>query len=563
MGLFKGCNKLVWLAVVPLFISYASLASQLPSTLEPSRIGTEIAEEPKVGQQILPTHLPREATAAHQPLPPEVAKITFQLNEILIIDPVIFSCEQLQEPYKKYLGQRVSLGQIQQMANEMTKKYQQAGYILTQVIIPVQRIKEGRVTLQVISGRVGKVEIIGEVSNAVKERLADYAAQIEAETGPLQMEVMERAMLLANDLPGLRVQAVLTPSKTKQGEADLTMLVTKQSRSAYVSMNNHGTRYLGPRQILVGIEENGIFGVGDSTQLQVLTTGNKHLNYAQLRHGVLINSDGMRCELFTRFVRDIPGATLAPFAIKGMNQVFGVAFSHPMLRSRVQNLTFISNFLLNDSKAELLKTPLYHDKIRPITAGFIYNLWDSLGGVNQLETTLTQGINLLGASRHGTLSRAMGRARFTKMNATVSRQQQLSQRWSFLALISGQYSVNSLLALSQFGYGGSFLGKGHDPSELLGDDGLGGTLEARYAPVMPYRAINTEFYTFFDAGRVWNKAVSSGPKRDAATSTGVGMRLQAQSHLEVNLYIAKPLSRKVSAVGNRPTRFFFSFTLRS
>jgi hemolysin activation/secretion protein len=231
--------------------------------------------------------------------------------------------------------------------------------------------------------------------------------------------------------------------------------------------------------------------------------------------------------------------------------------TYPIIRAREQNLVINSGLTVVDSQSKILGEELYYDHIRPIYLGLFYNRQDRFKGINQVEGTVTQGLPILDASGDRKISRPGGHSVFTKFNSTVSRVQTVTDSFSLYVMGQGQYSLQPLLVPSQFGFGGSVIGRGYDPSELLGNQGLAGTLEGRYQvpPFLKYFIMQT--YIFYDAGKVWNPMF-----HDSATSTGIGIRAEVCKNADLNFYIAKPLTHDVVAYRDRRLRAFFSFMVK-
>lgn len=566
-------STLINISLIPILLlsPFASAAPTTPtpaqsqtlrSTVEPSRAAEAIAPKPSIEGPTLPPNMQIQMPHG-QHLSPKVAKLRFTLKGLKVINPVIFSNEELIAPFQDYFGKNISLGDLQDIANCMTTRYQQEGYVLTQVIIPPQRIKDNVVMLQVVPGFIDKVEVSGNINPELKTLLENYGAKIET-SKPLQIKDLERYTLLSNDIPGMKVHAVLKPSKKTPGAADLLFISEQETESAYISTNNYGTKYLGPKQIVAGVEGNSYFRAGDSTELQVVSSVNKEVNFAELRHTELIGDEGLNCGVFGQYLKTMPGSTLNPLHVKGKYTVLGTEFLYPFIRSRLQNLSFNAGFMFLESKARVLGMPFYDDRIRPLYAGLTYNRLDDWQGFNQVELKLTEGLKIFGASGNTNISRPHGKSAFTKVNSTLSRFQPLPYQFSFLLLAQGQYSLRPLLIAEQYGYGGSALGRGYDPSEIIGDHGIAASAELRYdIPPMLCERLNTQLYAFYDAGKIWNRDASLVPRIASATSTGLGFRLKIMSHLEANFFIAKPLTRKVAASENRHMRTFFAIILKS
>ncbi len=58
-------------------------------------------------------------------------------------------------------GLEVTLGILHLIAQEITSLYSIKGYILARAYVPEQEIENGTVTIQVVEGKLGKIEVIG------------------------------------------------------------------------------------------------------------------------------------------------------------------------------------------------------------------------------------------------------------------------------------------------------------------------------------------------------------------------------------------------------------------
>ena len=103
---------------------------------------------------------------------------------------------------------------------------------------------------------------------------------------PLKDSDLEHYLLLADDLPGITVKAVITPSPTIPDSADLTLVVERKIVNAYLAYDNYGTRYLGPQEISYGAAFNSILLPGDSNAFHFTTTSQrKEVQFAEFVHG--------------------------------------------------------------------------------------------------------------------------------------------------------------------------------------------------------------------------------------------------------------------------------------
>lgn len=539
---------------------------------DPARRGEYLVLTPQA-ESLIPPGLEIMSTAEMK-LPPEMAKLKFLLKGIKIVDNPIFCCEELLEPFQEYMGCIITLEKLEEIAHQITLCYQKAGYVLTQVIIPPQKIHDGIVTLRVIPGRIGKVEVTGNIKPGIKELLEEYGQRIQA-SDPLNIKVLERYLLLANDIPGVRVRSVLTPSKHMVGAADLMLVVEQKFDFGFISVNNFGTKYQGPIQYLANVEEYSKFCPADSTQFQYVTTGNKQLNTGMIRHSELICPDGLRWNNFGQILNSKPGSTLAPMQLLGIYKLGGTEFFYPFIRSRRQNFSFKGGFLVLDNKSNVLQSLFYRDRIRPVFGTLLYNFWDQLQGLNTAELGVMQGLKILNATGNALPSRIGGRSVFTRYNLTLTRTQPLPWHFSLFTFVTGQYTHQPLLSAMQFGFGGAYLGRGYDPSEIVGDKGIAGTVELRFYPfagihpspkkqgggfdIMRSLA-SLQIYGFIDMGAIWNVNPRAFIQHTSACSDGIGIRFNFIQYIDANFFIGKPLTRIVVANNNRHPRVFFSLT---
>jgi hemolysin activation/secretion protein len=182
-------------------------------------------------------------------------------------------------------------------------------------------------------------------------------------------------------------------------------------------------------------------------------------------------------------------------------------------------------------------------------------------GLNQINLVVSQGLEALGASPAGslTLSRANGRADFTKFEATFSRLQPLPGNFSVLLAAYGMWTRTPLLAPELCGYGGRAFGRAFDPSELVGDTCIELLAELRYDIPHSFAWVSQlQLYSYADRGWLHNLAPVAGtPENVDGASVGGGLRLGLQPGLTADLSAAKGVA------GIREDwRFFFITTGR-
>lgn len=552
------------LATQKTFAAEAPVA--IPGQIEAGQIGKALSQQSsaETGVTAAPTAQPVVAENQKTALSPEAAKLSFKLTQIKVIGSTIFTPEQLAAPFRSKIGQTVTVGDIDAISKQMALKYQNAGYILTRVILPPQRIHNGVVTFQVIEGYVDKVNVTGKnLTPGMRELLQSYAHRLE-KSKPLQAKDLERYALLVNTIPGISAKVVLSPSTSSTGAADLTLATEETRATGYLTTNNYGTRFLGPLQFAGGLNVNSLFRPGDSTAFQYTSTGNSQLNFAQVTNTQQLGDNGLQLTLQAYYTNTQPGSVLTFLSIVGQSRSFNGSLSYPLIMTRANTLTVNGGFnvLQSQSNAGFPGLINYSDNLRILNLGLNYLSNDSWLGTNQVTFNVNQGLHFLGASGNTNISRPNGKSGFTALALNAMRLQTLPYNFSLFLNAQSQYAFQPLLAAEQFGFGGPIIGRGYDPAEITGDQGLAGTAELRYDQPLNFLFIkNPQYYAFYDAGIVWNIDQLTQPAQQSATSTGLGVRFNFTNHVNGNIYVAKPLTRNLAAYGNKDPAVYFTVSI--
>ncbi|MDR3478400.1 MAG: POTRA domain-containing protein [Gammaproteobacteria bacterium] len=530
---------------------------------DPGRIGNQLMQS----YNALPKAVPKPKLPVVAPPPTVESKIHLKLTKIVFKGNTVFSSAELQSIFAASINHTISLTELQRRVQAVTTKYRDAGYILSRAILPPQVIKGGVVQIQVIEGFVSNIVVEGDPGRS-KSLLEGYARHI-MQSKPLQIHTLERYALLANDIPGITVQSVLTPSKTVPAGADLTLVAKRERGTGFLAYDNFGTRFIGPLETSIGGSLFSVFAPGDVTAVHFTeTTKPLELKYSELTHTQSLGSSGAKWQIGTNYAETRPQFTLTPVKIVGRNFLLFTDVSYPLIRSRNKNLTVHSTFNYQNVNATIFGFPFYQDRIRSLVVGAAFDNVDSWHGSNTLSLDVTHGYPLWGAHNHFYQSNVAAQVPYTRINPSLSRLQGINSRLSLLVAVHGQFAFESLLATEQFGVGGPDYGRGYDPSEIVGDKGVSGKVELRFdvAPGLAFLQ-SIQYYAFYDAGAIWsiNTLQNSIPDRLDLTSAGVGARFNFMANLTGNFFIAKPLTKKVAVLDqmdHNPTsaRAFFQIS---
>jgi len=554
-----------WLPVGP--ASAAQLSQVLPQQLPPDATG-------RIDQRFreAPTPPPSGTGPSLQvePLPPEeapenAANIPLQIETVKLIGVTVYKTAELEEYWKDRVGKPGTLGDLFKIAADITTRYRNDGYVLSRALVPAQEIEDGKVEIQIVEGYIGQVIFEGnddrpDILRATGERITDAR--------PVRVADIERYLLLLDDQPGVNVSSVLKPSPDQTGAADLVITLDRDTYQNFATLDDRGTRYVGPVQLTAGTRINSLFGLADQTFIRGITTPlfPSELKAFDLNNLQTLNAEGTTFGLNLNFAEARPGFTLQTFKLTSDATTIALVLAHPLIRSRVGNLRVTVQGVANQYRTDIASStaPLLRDDIRSLRISLSYDSIDRFQGANLAVLGFSQGLDIFGASRPGAafLSRAGGNPYYTKLNYDLSRAQGLAEHWTLITAATAQTAFTPLLSSEQFGLGGSTFLRAYDPSDIIGDSGIAGKFELQYSDQPKEWYLKSyDLYSYFDIGRVQNLTAVPGEKTsDQGISIGAGTRFTLNDWSNGYFEVSQPLLRGVPTEGihDRFARVFFA-----
>lgn len=560
-ALWRKATGICWPAGTALIalLAFCDPASAQPSS--PAQVDQRFRQRPETPSIGAPLAIPAPQAASAAP---SADAPRFTLSGFRFEGNTAIPAAELQVLAAPYLGHEIGLAQVNELADKITALYRDRGYILSRAVVPPQRIESGTLTIRIVEGSIDKIDIQGDAGGAT-EILKAHGARI-AQQHPLTAAVLERELLLVNDLSGLQVRSVLTPSRTVTGAADLTLVVTPRPMEGYVTFDNRGSRYLGPYELMAGVYFNDVLGTGGRLGLNGVVTPDEgpDLAYGSVSFDQPLSSDGLRLFTTASYTDTKPGSVLRALDTRGKALNLSTSLSYPVIRSRDFNLTLSGSFAYRNVRSDnAAVSPLFSDHVRTVDAGLFMNLLDDWGGYSSLSVNLTQGLDIFGAttSASASKSRAGASGQFTRASFEASHTHPLFDRVSLTLSGGGQTAFReSLLASEQYALGGYAFNRAFDPSEVTGDAAIAGRGELQWQAVEHFFTLsNIAPYGFYEGGQVWQSHPLPGELRsESLFYGGAGLRFALAGRLSADLEWAKPLGRDVAAAGNRASRFFFS-----
>ncbi|HEX3487070.1 MAG TPA: POTRA domain-containing protein, partial [Micropepsaceae bacterium] len=434
----------------------AQLPGGLPATVAPGRDRPPLSAPPQ------PDFDFRIEAPNRSSVPRSVDEIQFNLVDIQVQGAVSLPAERFRPLYQNLLGKTVSLSDILDVAAAIEAAYRQSGYILVRAFVPPQRVANGIFTINIVEGFVAGVSVEGGDAGT-RDRIRALLQPV-IDSRPLRLSVVEQALLLANDLPGVVAAGLVRPSLDTPGASDLVVTVNQVPMTGGVSLDNRGSKFSGIWSGTADITLNSLFDDGDSLDGTFATSFDVapfRRVAGQLRYRHPVGGRGAIFSLIGTVTHGQPGSTLQAFNVLTNSWAVGPRLSFPLKRTRAESVVLEGGITVQAARVNVLGTGFSHDKWRVADIGVSYLRNGFLGAAWAANLDLAQGMPTLGATENGApeLSRAGARTDFTKLTGGIRFTRPLQGAFSLALATQGQYSLDPLITGEQLAFGASQFGR--------------------------------------------------------------------------------------------------------
>jgi hemolysin activation/secretion protein len=494
--------------------------------------------------------------------PRETAAQSFPIVDVTIIGNTAYGPDAFAATIGGLTGPAVPLQRIENARAAILSRYREDGYTYTTVRA---RLHEGHLRITITEPRVVAVTLSQDIGSAGVQvlRFLNHLADGRL----LRASDLERYVLLANDVPGVTVRALLDPSATDPGALTLRAGVERKPFSGSVTADNRAFNEIGPDELLTVADANSFTSFGERSEVSLYHTFDNTNNFGQASEEFFIGGSGLKLKLYGGDGESLPSGQLYSLGYDGITRVFGAALSYPVIRARQENLAVALQFdgIESDIAYHILQGPnarTSFDSLRIMrldAQGSLSDIWlgANFGGQTQAEVTLSQGLPIFGALSEGNpdAPRLNERVDFAKVSARLDRIQALFVPFTVGGVpalvqldlaVTGQYSPDVLPPEEKFYLGGPQFTRGFYYGEVTGDRALAARLEPQLVtalPKLPWTAIvpQATLYAFIDWGETWEQ--QSSDLNHTLRSIGGGVRMQAGDHLEIDLEGLSRLTR--------------------
>lgn len=346
------------------------------------------------------------------------------------------------------LGQMLTLAQLEEMATRITRHYRASGYFVARAYIPAQELTDGKLIIRVVEGQYGKFILsnTSRVHDSVVQGLLDQAKRHDV----VSLDTLERAMLIINDTPGVKVvQADVMPGE-QVGTSDFAIRTeATPAWGGYVLLDNYGSTYTGKQRLRFNADWNSPSGRGDRLSASSMATRNSGLLNGRLGYSMLLGTDGARLEgALSRTTYELSDVYAALDASGNANGV-DLLLSKPLKRTREHTVEAGLGVAYKDLKDEIGATRTSVGKqLSSISASIADRRMHALlgwDGLSQSSASLTVGrlhfkeaaaeaLDAAGADTQGG---------YARLNLAASRVSMLPSQFLLTTSVKAQASLNN------------------------------------------------------------------------------------------------------------------------
>lgn len=282
----------------------------------------------------------------------------------------------------------ITLGQIESIADRITRFYRERGFILAKAYIPKQEVRDGIVTLTLLLGLLGSVDVINNDMYSIAPLKSVFDDML---TMPVTSAQVEENLYLINDFPGLTVNGFFAPG-SQVGDTKLNINVKQEERfNSNIRLDNHGTEGTGLYRSFVDLQINNPLGISDLLNLSMLNASSPN-NTRYWRFFYQTNVFSPRWKFMAgkstnQFLVD-KSAIDTTVDIEGVVTVTDFAFRYDIQRSRVNNsrVELIYEDVISDLKIGNVNTRGQDEELNSTTLSYYFDF------LNEKEKSLHQAV---------------------------------------------------------------------------------------------------------------------------------------------------------------------------
>ena len=463
-----------------------------------------------------------------------------------------------------YLGPYRTPEDVEQARGALEQAYRDKGFQTVTVQVPAQHARTGIITLQVVQGQIGRLNVIGSRYFSI-DQIKREAPSLQEGASPNFSQVTHDLVVL-NQLSDRRVTPTLRAGEIP-GTVDVDLNVKDTSPlHGSLEINNRYSANTTPLRINGSVSYDNLWqlehSIGFSFQVspedptQVKVFSGYYLARVPGLDWLSLIAQGTS--------QDSSVNTLGGIGVVGNGDVVGgrAVISLPQLKDFYHSISLGFDYKHFDQNVviagESAVTPIVY---YPFSAAYS-GTWIGKGYETDLNSSVTFAVRELGSNveqfdnnRHG------ADGSFIYYRGDISHTRDLPGGFQFFVKAQGQAADKPLVNSEQFSGGGQGTVRGYLESEELGDNGLFGSTELRTpslgGDVLGKTVDDWRFYLFGEGGFLTlNDVLPEQQEQYRLASVGMGTRLKLAGHYNGSFDVGLPLDNGTDTNAYEPQLTF-------
>lgn len=498
---------------------------------------------------------------AQQPIEPPMTALPggpkVEVKAIEVIGNRVIGTASLAALVADGAGKALTLAELEELAQRITKHYRASGYFVARAYIPAQDVTTGTVKIRVVEGNYGRFHLKNK--SLVRDEIVQGMLDDIKDRDIVSLDTLERAMLIINDTPGVQVTRADVMPGEKVGTSDFAVdTVATAARNGYVMLDNYGSVYTGKNRLSFNYDSNSPTGSGDRLSVSGLTTSGASLLNGRLGYSTSLAPNGLRGEVALSQTNYQLGSTYAALDAVGTAKSLDATLTYPVRRIRAQTVeaSFALGYkdLLDEIRSAGTRTP---KTLSSASAGLTVRDERTLlgfDGLTQANVTLTFGSLDIKDSAAKALDAAgpQTNGQYGKLALNLSRTSLLPHGLTLNTAIKAQTAFNSknLDGSERMSVSGSGAVMAYPSGELIGDKAV--FVHAELSRPLPAQGdLQSGWALFANYGEASSWQAGSGRAQRHIADAGIGLNasyhgLLLRAHLAHRMDPASPVSEPES-----------------
>ena len=491
---------------------------------QPDTTGTQIlrqVEPPAIPEQVVK---PRQEVQIAEPAPSggpqiSVTGFTFDGNRL-------FGDRLLANAVQRFIGQKLSLAELNYAADLIGKLYQDRGFF-ARAVVPVQQVADGIVRIQIVEGRLDRIEVDPSAAGEHDDRLRAYVAAGLQSGDRLDLNRIERGTLLLNQLPGRSFRTVLRAGASEGTSSVVVVSEPGQAKRFSAMVDASGSSRAGRGRMILTASLSPQAAYGDDLGLIVLTS--RGVQYGRAAYSLPLGSDGLLASVALSALRY--KLLYSPVTLKGNSGAAIVNLRYPLV--------------MQADRAVMVSVEggyrRFSDRVATVVTSRSLGYGSVSLDISRADQLLGGGDTAIGFSLLA--GQTSAQRVHSRMSGYIQRRQKLTNKDTLSLRLTGQIGSPDLDSSQLLMVNGtSGVASFSNDDDVSGRSGVVGraTFEHEFSSAL--RAS-----VFYDLGKVYGAAAS---RPTLLQGVGIGANWQVLPGVAIDASVAQPI-RAPSAFDNK------------